>query len=230
MGRHTPSRMPMLARSTSSRWLPKTMTSARGATGVWLCMPPPGRRSPSTSPRRSRSQVRPSPSINTLHSGSWVWRPPAQGGGGGVAQPFTMYLHTPVALLLGWTGPGGADSERPALASPSLGCSKSPGFIIVRWSAAPHHLQLYLPSTPSTLRAQWLGAMPIRNKSHQVNKPLFLGKSWDRVQMHVISPWLPRRMGACPAPVPLTGTSCGVAGKHWGTLIARHSGTLWVYC
>jgi len=39
-----------------------------------------------------------------------------------VAQPFTMYLHTPVALLLGWTGPGGADSERP---SSSLGCSKS---------------------------------------------------------------------------------------------------------
>lgn len=122
MGRHTPSRMPMLARSTSSRWPPKTMTSARGATGVWLCMPPPGRRSPSTSPRRSRSQVRPSPSTNTLHSGSWVWRPPAQGGGGGVAQPFTMYLHTPVALLLGWTGPGGADSECP---SSSLGCSKS---------------------------------------------------------------------------------------------------------
>lgn len=63
MGRHTPSRMPMLARSTSSRWPPKTMTSARGATGVWLCMPPPGQRSPSTSPRRSRSQRRRAPAL-----------------------------------------------------------------------------------------------------------------------------------------------------------------------
>ncbi|XP_074426706.1 ciliary neurotrophic factor receptor subunit alpha isoform X2 [Larus michahellis] len=56
MGHPTPSRTPMLARSTSSRWRPKTMTLARGVTGAWPSMPPPGQRSPSISPRRPRPQ------------------------------------------------------------------------------------------------------------------------------------------------------------------------------
>lgn len=95
---------------------------------------------------------------------------------------------------------------------------RSLGFIIILWSAAPPPPSFSSPTSPlhTSDPAQWLGAMPIRNKSHEVNKPLFLGKGWDRVQMHVISPRLPRRMGAGPAPVPPTGTSCGLAGKHWG--------------
>lgn len=48
MERHTPSRTPTLARSTSSRWRPRTTRLGRGATGAWLPTPRPGRRSRDT--------------------------------------------------------------------------------------------------------------------------------------------------------------------------------------
>lgn len=65
--------------------------------------------------------------------------------------------------------------------------------------------------------------MPIQNKSHRVNEPLFLGKSWDCVQMGIISPLFPRRAGADPSLVSLAGTSAEQAGSDQGS---RHGSEL----
>lgn len=61
-------------------------------------------------------------------------------------------------------------------------------------SSPPSPLQSYPLHTSDP--SQWLKGMPIQNKSHQVNKSLFLGKSWDCVQMGVINSQFPRKDGA----------------------------------
>lgn len=62
--------------------------------------------------------------------------------------------------------------------------------------------------------------MPIENKSHKVNEPLFLGKSWDCVQMGVINPLFPRRAGVDPSLVSPAGTS-GRAGRQSRQAVTR---------
>lgn len=57
MAQHTPSQMPMLGRSTSSRWQPRTMRLGRGVTGVWLLTPHPGQRNRGISPLKPRPPV-----------------------------------------------------------------------------------------------------------------------------------------------------------------------------
>lgn len=57
MAQPTPSRMPMLERSTSSRWPPRTMRLGHGVTGVWLLTPHPGLRNRGISPLKPRPPV-----------------------------------------------------------------------------------------------------------------------------------------------------------------------------
>lgn len=57
MAQHTPSQMPMLGRSTSSRWQPRTMRLGRGVTGAWLLTPHPGQRNRGISPPKPRPPV-----------------------------------------------------------------------------------------------------------------------------------------------------------------------------
>uniref|UniRef100_A0A9L0TLU5 Ciliary neurotrophic factor receptor subunit alpha n=1 Tax=Equus caballus TaxID=9796 RepID=A0A9L0TLU5_HORSE len=81
MAQHTPSQMPTLGRSTSSRWRPRTMRSGRGVTGAWPPMPHPGLRSHDTSPLRPRprrprpappAHWRPRPPRRSVTPGSWA--------------------------------------------------------------------------------------------------------------------------------------------------------------
>lgn len=78
--------------------------------------------------------------------------------------------------------------------------------VIVPWNAVSLHPPSPLQSHPlhTSDPSQWLKGMPNQNKSHQVNNSLFLGKSWDCVQMGVISSPFPRRHGADPALVSFT--------------------------
>lgn len=78
MAQHTPSQMPTLGRSTSSRWLPRTMRLGRGATGAWLLTLHPGRRNHGISlpkPRPPVSLLVPGPTqphpVLTPSSSSW---------------------------------------------------------------------------------------------------------------------------------------------------------------
>ncbi|XP_072849137.2 ciliary neurotrophic factor receptor subunit alpha isoform X2 [Pogona vitticeps] len=71
-GPATSSPTPTLARSTSSRWRPRTTTSGHGVIGAWRSMPHLGQRSPSISPQKPREQRRQLPALRR----SWSLPPP----------------------------------------------------------------------------------------------------------------------------------------------------------